>query len=58
MTQIPLKKTYSKDSNDTNPSWFTPKTIGILPDNVRSDTNTRDTLDIAYDRPKVQEHLN
>ena len=57
VAQIPLKKTYPKDSRDTTPPWFVPKTIGILPTDVRSHAHMYEVLQSAHDHPKVQAHL-
>ena len=57
VAQISLKKTYPKDANDTTPPWFAPKTIGILPTDVRSHARMYEALTSAQDHPKAQANL-
>ena len=57
VAHIPLRKTYPKNADDPTPLWFAPKTIEILPSDVRVDAKMHDALAIAHDHPKAQAHL-
>ena len=57
VAQIPLKKTYPKNTRETTPPWYAPKTIGILPTDVRSYARMHEALQSAHDHPKSQNHL-
>ena len=57
MVEIPLRKTYPKDTNDSTSPWYVPKTIGILPDDVRSHARIHDAMAMAHDHTRAQAHL-
>ena len=57
VTHIPLQKTYPKNADDPTPPWFAPKTIRILPSDVRGHARIYDDLAIAHDHPQAQAHL-
>ena len=57
IAEIPLRKTYPMNTNDSTPPWYAPKTIGILPDDVRFHARIHDALAMAHDHPQAQAHL-
>ena len=57
IAEIPLRKIYPKDANNSTPPWYASKSVGVLPDDVRSHARIHNALTMAHDHPKAQVHL-
>ena len=52
-----LIQTYPAGTNGKSPPWFAPKTLGILPNDVRTYVTMYGALVLAHEYPLVHRHL-